>query len=110
MLVYLSLIESDEDKSKFEKIYERYKGLMFYTAMQILNHKQDAEDAVHQAFVSIIENLDKISESQYGSGKLIQHQQGQILRLVGDSLPPEFAPATWGIGLEEVYLYYCVRR
>ena len=64
MLVYLSLIESDEDKSKFEKIYERYKGLMFYTAMQILNHKQDAEDAVHQAFVSIIENLDKISEPE----------------------------------------------
>ena len=49
-------------------------------------------------------------QSQYGSGKLIQHQQGQILRLVGDSLPPEFAPATWGVGLEEVYLYYCVRR
>lgn len=64
MLVYLSLIESDEDKSKFEKIYERYKGLMFYTAMRILNHKQDAEDAVHQAFVSIIENLDKISEPE----------------------------------------------
>ena len=37
---------------------------MFYTAMQILNHKQDAEDAVHQAFVSIIENLDKISEPE----------------------------------------------
>ena len=64
MLIYLSMIESEDDKSKFEIIYERYKGLMFYTAMQILNHKQDAEDAVHQAFVSIIENLDKISEPE----------------------------------------------
>ena len=64
MLIYLSMIESEDDKSKFEKIYERYRGLMFYTAMQILNHKQDAEDAVHQAFVSIIENLDKISEPE----------------------------------------------
>lgn len=62
MIVYLSMIETDEDKSKFEKIYERYKNLMFYTAMQILNHRQDAEDAVHQAFVSIIDNIDKISE------------------------------------------------
>ena len=64
MLIYLSMIESEDDKSKFEIIYERYKGLMFYTAMQILNHKQDAEDSVHQAFVSIIENLDKISEPE----------------------------------------------
>lgn len=56
------MIETDEDKSKFEKIYERYKNLMFYTAMQILNHTQDAEDAVHQAFIPIIDNIDKISE------------------------------------------------
>lgn len=64
MLVYLSMIESDEDKSKFEKIYERYRGLMFFTAMHILDHKQDAEDAVHQAFVSIIENLERITEPE----------------------------------------------
>lgn len=64
MLIYLSMIESEDDRSKFEKIYERYRGLMFYTAMRILNHQQDAEDAVHQAFVSIIENLDKISEPE----------------------------------------------
>lgn len=62
MIIYLSMIETDEDKSKFKKIYERYKNLMFYTAMQILNHRQDAEDAVHQAFISIIDNIDKISE------------------------------------------------
>ena len=31
---------------------------------------------------------------------------GQLLRLVGDDLPAEFEPAA-GIGLEEVYLYYC---
>ena len=64
VLIYLSMIESEDDKSKFEIIYERYRGLMFYTAMRILNHEQDAEDAVHQAFVSIIENLDKISEPE----------------------------------------------
>ncbi len=57
MLIHLSVIESEDDRSKFEVIYERYRGLMFYTAMQILNHQQDAEDAVHQAFVSIIENM-----------------------------------------------------
>lgn len=47
-------------------------------------------------------------QAQYGYGKWMQDQQGQILRLVGDRLPPEFSLSTWGIGLEEVYLYHCV--
>lgn len=62
MIVYLQIIESDEDKSKFEQIYLKYRNLMFYVARKILNNQQDAEDAVHQAFVSIIENLEKISD------------------------------------------------
>lgn len=49
-------------------------------------------------------------QSHFGYGKLMQHQQGQLLRLVGDCLPLEFTPSGWGIGLEEVYLYYCVQR
>lgn len=60
MIVYLQTIENDEDKRKFERIYMKYRNLMFYVARKILNNQLDAEDAVHQAFVSIIENLDKI--------------------------------------------------
>ena len=61
MLVYLQMIDSEEDKSKFERIYRKYRGLMLYVAREIVGDVVDAEDAVHQAFVSIIENLDKIS-------------------------------------------------
>ena len=62
MLIYLQMIESEEDKSKFEKLYNQYRHLMFSVANKILNNQYDAEDAVHQAFVSIIDNLDKIKE------------------------------------------------
>ena len=62
MLIYLQIIETDEDKSKFEQIYEAYRGLMFHTAFKFLTHEQDAEDAVHHAFVKIAENITKISE------------------------------------------------
>lgn len=62
MLIYLQSIETNEDKSKFEQIYEAYRGLMFHTAFKLLNHEQDAEDAVHHAFVKITENITKISE------------------------------------------------
>ena len=60
MLIYLQMIESEEDKSKFIAIYNQYRFLMFSVANKILESQFDAEDAVHQAFVSIIDNLDKI--------------------------------------------------
>ncbi len=62
MLIYLQMIETEEDRSKFEAIYHQYRLLMFSVANKILNNPHDAEDAVHQAFVSIIDNLDKIGE------------------------------------------------
>lgn len=63
MLIYLQLIDSPEDKSKFEQLYIQYRQLMFYIANNILHNEQDAEDAVHQAFLTIAENIKKISTS-----------------------------------------------
>ncbi len=62
MLIYLTLIESDAEKSKFEIIYHEYCDLMFHVADKILNNRQDSEDTVHQAFLKIIEVLEKIDE------------------------------------------------
>lgn len=62
MLVYIQMIDAPEDKDKFEAIYLEYRGLMFYIANRILNNEQDAEDAVHTAFVAIAENIEKISD------------------------------------------------
>lgn len=59
MMIYLQTIDTAEDRSKFEQLYEQYKQLMFYTAFQILKRPQDAEDAVHHAFLSIAENISK---------------------------------------------------
>lgn len=60
MLVYLQTIETDEDKSKFEAIYEEYRGLMYHVAFERMHHEQDAEDAVHHVFVKIAENIKSI--------------------------------------------------
>jgi len=69
MLIYLQLIETEEDRSKFEKLYQTYKGLMYSTAYQILEHEQDAEDAVHHAFLKIAENITKVGEAVSGETK-----------------------------------------
>ena len=62
MLIYLSLLDSEEDISKFELIYNTYKKQMYYTANNILKDSHLAEDAVHNAFLRIINNLEKIED------------------------------------------------
>ena len=62
MLIYLSLLDSEEEISKFELIYNTYKKQMYYTANNILKESHLAEDAVHNAFLRIINNLEKIED------------------------------------------------
>ncbi|OJT86126.1 RNA polymerase subunit sigma-24, partial [Clostridioides difficile] len=51
MLIYLAIIDSKEERIKFEEIYIKYKKLMFYVANQILKDDVLAEDAVHSSFL-----------------------------------------------------------
>ena len=62
ILIYLQMIESEQERSKFERLHEKYKRLMFHVADQVLHNEHDAEDAVHEAFVSILRNMQKISD------------------------------------------------
>lgn len=62
LLFYLSLIETDEGKSKFEKLYYKYRWLMFSVAKEILKNKQLAEDATQEAFIKIARAMDKIED------------------------------------------------
>lgn len=62
MIIYMQMLETPEEKSKFEQLYLEYKGLMFHVAYEILHNEQDAEDAVHQAFIKIAENIKKIDD------------------------------------------------
>lgn len=62
MLIYLSIIDSEEDISKFELLYNTYKNRMYHIAKDILKDVHISEDAVHMAFLRIVKNLDKIGD------------------------------------------------
>lgn len=62
MLVYLQMIESPADRDKFTILYERYRSYMFRVAVQILENTEDAEDAVHEAFLYLARNLDHVQQ------------------------------------------------
>lgn len=60
MLIYLEMIDTDEEQSKFEQIYLEYRDLMYYVAYKHLKNEQDAEDVVHHAFIKIAEHIKKV--------------------------------------------------
>lgn len=62
MLVYLEMLETPEEKLKFEQLYFLYRDKMYAVAFKILHNENDAEDIVHESFKAIIENFEKIND------------------------------------------------
>ncbi len=58
--IYLSAITDEEEKSKFMMLYDKYAGLMYYTARQLTDDENKAADIVHETFIRIISKLDII--------------------------------------------------
>lgn len=58
--IYLSVFETAEDKEQFGDFYTKYKQKMYNIAYNILHNVEDSEDAVHQAFIAIADNFEKI--------------------------------------------------
>ena len=59
MLIYLQTIESPAEKILFETFYLEYRGLLMHDAKSFLKDELLAEDAVHQTFLYVAENIYK---------------------------------------------------
>lgn len=69
MLLFLNILDTEEEKDKFVRIYEGYRYMMWYSANEILKDKELAEDAVQEAFLALTHHLDKVDESNEGRTK-----------------------------------------
>ena len=63
LICYLQMLDTPEEKIRFEQIYLKYRGLMYHVADGILHDRQDAEDAVHNAFLRIIKKFSKFQNT-----------------------------------------------
>ena len=59
LMLYLQMLDTPEEKVRFEEIYLKYRAVMFRAADGILHNDQDAEDAVHNAFLRIIKRFSR---------------------------------------------------
>lgn len=60
MLAIIAAIENNDDRDRAIQIYRIYYGTMFYIAKSLLHETTLAEDAVSEAFIRVIDNLQKI--------------------------------------------------
>ena len=63
-MIYLSLLESEEDKIKFEQIYKEYKQKLYHAALAIVRDPEDAEDVVEDTFLTIADHFTEISQKE----------------------------------------------
>jgi RNA polymerase sigma-70 factor (ECF subfamily) len=59
---YLSLLDTEEERSKTTDLYCRYREKLKFKAYEILRNDFDAEETLHMVFMKIIHCLDKIED------------------------------------------------
>lgn len=60
--IFLSLIDDPDDKDKFEKLYYKYRQLMYDIAYRRLEDPGMAEECVQEAFFYVAKNFGKVAE------------------------------------------------
>jgi RNA polymerase sigma-70 factor (ECF subfamily) len=66
---YLAMLESEEDKNSFTKLYEQFRFPCYHVALKITQSRELAEDAVHNAFIAVIKHKDEIFDLPCGKWK-----------------------------------------
>ena len=61
-MIMLTVLQTSEERTEFLEYYNEYKELMYKVAYHILGNREDSEDAVSRAFISVLENFKKYSK------------------------------------------------
>ena len=56
------MVGDEEQRSLVEQLFSDYEQIMYRTAYAVLHNEQDAEDAVHEAFVRLIPIIDRFTD------------------------------------------------
>ena len=65
LAVCLALIDDDDDKKAFEKLYNKYKNKVYAISFDILKNVQLAEESTADTFLSLARSFQKINKLEY---------------------------------------------
>ncbi len=58
LMIYMSVIQEDTDKTKFEMIYDQYEMDVFKRIFRILKNQQDTEDVMQETWFEIAKHIE----------------------------------------------------
>ena len=76
MLLFLIMLDSDEDRSKFVQLYHKYRYFLWYLARERLQDDHLAEDAVQETFLALTRHMDKVGCVENKATDLWRKRQG----------------------------------
>lgn len=59
MIVFATLVDSEEERCKLEEIYIKYKKLMYYISNDILKDTHESEDVVQNSIIKVVKYIEK---------------------------------------------------
>jgi RNA polymerase sigma-70 factor (ECF subfamily) len=95
LLIYLSALDTEEDKITFESIYNEHKKAAMKAAMYVSGgNVMLSEDAVHDAFLVIVKNWDKFKRNTCNKWSsliviITKHKTIDLLRKENRMIPLE---------------------
>ena len=60
LMFYTAMLSEPKERRKFEELYLQHRQTLYRVAYRILQDPHDAEDAVHHAFVRLVDHMDKV--------------------------------------------------
>ena len=81
-MLLFSMVENEKDLSKFQRIYDQYKNMMYWVAYDITKNTHDAEDVVQLSLIKLIDILYRIEEEEIGRSRCKNLSQKTPLSII----------------------------
>lgn len=107
--VFLAMLETEEDRQRFTKLYEQCNEQIEKKAKTLLKNQQDAEDAVQNTYIQIIRHFEKVyeipcDELTFWCISIVKNEAYMILRKKQKTIPFEDWDAKSG-DLDSISMY-----
>lgn len=60
--LFLNLLDTQNEKEKFNQLYDEYRDLLYWIAVKRTNSIEDAEECVQETFFYVAKHFDKIGD------------------------------------------------
>ena len=76
--VYMALLETEEDRERFDKLYRQYREQLFRIALSVMKDICSAEDVVSEVFMIIAKNFSALRKKTESCLDILRSSPGIV--------------------------------